>query len=307
MSKADYYIVDGDVHREMVQELQLYPEIDEFDPMGDSLDWLPNEKDFFMFILGLSGLQVSSIANTLKEARSKRLKPLFQKIDIQLSKTNWQYMDTANRFIDDFYTLGKRKVWKDLEVPTIFDAADNHAKYFLKRYNFDQILNLSDDLKTNVRRTIWEGVAKGQSMSQIANNLQKTAIDSPLSVTSKRTGKIIRHISAKQRAMMIARTETMRAVNQSAIIGYIQHGITLFNVNTAHDRRVCVLCADNEHRNPYSLANLPYLPVHPYCRCTYSASLDGILNPDYTVISQYPNLVTEGFEAVIEPDILAFY
>lgn len=76
-----------------------------------------------------------------------------------------------------------------------------------------------------------------------------------------------------QRAMTIARTETIRASNQGALTGYKASGVVeLKQWTTAEDDRVSEDCEENGNAGPIALdAEFPSgddaPPAHPNCRC----------------------------------------
>ena len=306
--------------KQYIDEAQ--PEDDsDYDPLEDtSMEWQPNEKPYFLFILGLLTLGVNSAAKILKERSTPTLRDKFRKIDVTFANNIWHNAPAADNYIGGFYDIGKGIAGKDLQVLKVYDRADRHALDFLKNYNFDQISNLSDDLRENIRQTIWEGVGEGKGIPQIAKELRANSITNPLTVINKTTGTTIRHVSAYSRSMMVARTETMRALNQGTLMTYAQHGITSINIQTAGDNKVCADCQANLLGNPYNINNVPYLPVHPLCRCRYTADPYSIPTPapdtragnftnpqdivntllPYKEPTSYPNLVTDDDTDVLD-------
>ncbi|GAJ11721.1 unnamed protein product, partial [marine sediment metagenome] len=93
----------------------------------------------------------------------------------------------------------------------------------------------------------------------------------------------------KNRAEMIARSETIYASNAGAELGYMQSGVVEGKKwLTAVDERTCNLCLDMDGRTAilgstfdieslkedygwefdYSKGEMPHPPLHPRCRCT---------------------------------------
>lgn len=65
------------------------------------------------------------------------------------------------------------------------------------------------------------------------------------------------------------------AMTTAAGIGALQlyesEGVLEVDVITAGDGRVCDACIEAEARSPWPLTEAPQLPLHPVCRCVYSA------------------------------------
>lgn len=95
------------------------------------------------------------------------------------------------------------------------------------------------------------------------------------------------NFDAKQRAVMIAKTEVSRAQNTGILQSYVNEGYTEVTILTAEDSNVCSLCLDNAYLfnksedkvyhpglkdNVHRISDLDedsMLPLHPNCRCTY--------------------------------------
>lgn len=294
--QPDYYLVPGDIYRNLTED-----DVDVPTDIGEYDHWYDGERDYLALVLGILGLQLLNTGRILRQTVQNPVTypQLEMKIDMQFNDVLWKNRPPADKFIEKFYDVGKRDAYKGFNVTTIYDASDNHALWFAKHYNYDMIMGLSDDMRMNIKRAIWEGVGQGRSMPQIAKTIERTAIKSPLVIRNKRTGKVLRTLSPQQRALMIARTETMRAVNQGQLIGYMQNGITSLMINTAGDRRVCPHCLQAAREGPYPIDRVIYLPRHPLCRCTYSADPEALLKPPfYNLLEMYPNMVTGQLEQV---------
>jgi hypothetical protein len=62
---------------------------------------------------------------------------------------------------------------------------------------------------------------------------------------------------------------------------YRTDGATEISIVTVGDGRVCAACEDAEARSPWPAAEAPDLPIHPRCRCTYTADIDPSRYPDW--------------------------
>ncbi len=80
----------------------------------------------------------------------------------------------------------------------------------------------------------------------------------------------------KARAKLVARTETISASNQGALLGYKDNGVQKAEFFTALDERVCEECEPLHGRIfPVDEAQ-GVIPIHPACRCTFLP----IVSPD---------------------------
>lgn len=64
------------------------------------------------------------------------------------------------------------------------------------------------------------------------------------------------------------------AAAQGAYDLYGLAGARQVDVITVGDGRVCIHCEDAEAANPWPYEDVPLLPLHPDCRCCYSAAID---------------------------------
>ena len=80
-------------------------------------------------------------------------------------------------------------------------------------------------------------------------------------------------ISSNVRADAIARTESMRALNQGTLLSYQQYGIEYVEIppsGTEGDWNCD--CQDLVEGGPYRIEEAPELPAHPNCTHTYRPS-----------------------------------
>ena len=143
---------------------------------------------------------------------------------------------------------------------------------FLQDYNFSLISKVNDDLKNHIRAEIFTGIAAGESMPEVTNRILE-ATDHSL------TGKTL---TARQRAMMIARTETARAMTQGRLQSYANYGVQEIKILTAEDKDVCAICLEAAYvfngdvkwenvigENIWNINDAYKLvPFHPNCRCS---------------------------------------
>lgn len=112
-----------------------------------------------------------------------------------------------------------------------------------------EIKNLTGYYATGLKRELRTAWEKGETMPQITKRIQEV------------TG------LAKNKAVTIARTETLRAGNAASIDRYKRVEIERVEWVSALDDRICEEC-ESLHGETFDIDNIPDLPVHPNCRCT---------------------------------------
>jgi SPP1 gp7 family putative phage head morphogenesis protein len=134
-------------------------------------------------------------------------------------------------------------------VKPFFLPTEQRAIEKIKQRNLMEIQGMSDELAKRMSRSMVEGFEKGETI-----NLLKARVRD---VTD----------FGKNRAEVIARTETMRAVNGAARDRYRQEGVEEVEFLAAWDPRTCPEC-EGLHGKIFPLDKAPDLPIHPQCRCT---------------------------------------
>lgn len=82
------------------------------------------------------------------------------------------------------------------------------------------------------------------------------------------TNDLMDYVGDPARALMIARTETARAVSAATMDGYRAAGVPMVDWLVSAD--ACPLCDELGANGPYTLQDAPDQPAHPNCRCSYS-------------------------------------
>jgi SPP1 gp7 family putative phage head morphogenesis protein len=131
-------------------------------------------------------------------------------------------------------------------------APERRMLELAQKNTFSEIKNLSGDVATRLSRTLVEGYSKGEPMNKLIKRV-KDATD-----------------FSRNRAITIARTETLRVGNQAAVERFKAYGVEEVEFVAALDDRVCEEC-ERLHGNVYEMGKEPDLPIHPNCRCTYVA------------------------------------
>ncbi|MEU8839930.1 2'-5' RNA ligase family protein [Streptomyces roseus] len=63
------------------------------------------------------------------------------------------------------------------------------------------------------------------------------------------------------------------AADEGALALYRAEGVLQIDIITAGDGRVCSACIDAESGSPWHIGDQPRMPLHPNCRCCYSADV----------------------------------
>ena len=168
---------------------------------------------------------------------SEYTKEIFQSLDDEWDDILSRNYDNVDELLEEIYRRGKEKGYKDIQERLNYTEQDKQALDFVRQYNFDLITKLSNDLRANVKNTITEGVAKGENPYSLANKLVQQGI-TPLEGST---------LTAKQRAVMIAKTEVSRTQNTAILQTYANEGYTEVTILTAEDQHVCRLCLANAY------------------------------------------------------------
>lgn len=180
-----------------------------------------------------------------------------------VARTAWQ-----NVFIRSAYQEGIRRAQRELGrageidlsaaiLGETFNApihADRAGLLFTR--NFEELDGITSAMAQAVSRELTQGLIDGRGALEIARSLSErvTAI-------------------GKARALLLARTEIIRAHAEGTLNEYESHGVAGVGVeaefSTAGDGNVCPTCAALEGR-VFKLAEARGLiPQHPNCRCAW--------------------------------------
>ncbi len=122
---------------------------------------------------------------------------------------------------------------------------------------------LTDDVAKNVRRVIADGITNERTVKQISKDI-RDQVDT----------------IGKNRADMIARTETMKAVNVGVKDKYRSAGIEVVRwLATIQPGRTCEECKALNGKQ-FPIDKTPPIPKHPRCRC----SLSPVPDPDWNEV-----------------------
>lgn len=134
---------------------------------------------------------------------------------------------------------------------------------------FAELKGITSSMDTQISRILSNGMANGLGPKQMARQMNAaiTGIGKNLGITDI----LGRHIPARRRAEMLARTEIVSAHHQATIQEYENWAVEGVKVKaeflSSKDDRVCDRCASMSG-TVYSLADIrDLIPVHPNCRC----------------------------------------
>lgn len=178
------------------------------------------------------------------------------------SPTGWQ-----NQYVRASYSVGVNHADAALQAIGVTPVPGAIAQTFnqpihveklqlLFSRNFNELKGITDAVAQNLSRIVTEGLATGQSPRVVARN-------------------ITRSISTigRNRSLVLARTETIRAHATATLARYKQHGIDTVQgfaeFLTAGDDRVCQICQDLEGRRFKLDEAAGIIPVHANCRCVW--------------------------------------
>lgn len=153
--------------------------------------------------------------------------------------------------------LGTRVVNNVLEAPMLNKRAiDNVIKYPWHGANYsDRIWNNKAELIASMKSELTNGIIQGKSIYQVANMMEER-----LNVGKSKTQRLVR-------------TEYMHALNQGQIESYKAAGYTKLRWSATMDDRTSDICRKRNGKE-YPIDQLPDIPAHPNCRCTFVPVID---------------------------------
>lgn len=263
-SGFEYIPIPDDKAPLILNQLMIHEMMEDFilNSIDPSIEQILGMREFQDLIKSILDQQININIDLVKEANKLELLRtdfLDQVNTDKLLKNNY---DNVKDYTKQFYDIGKEKGFSQLQVKEFVSQVDTHALFNLTNYNFGLIKNVSDDVTRQIRKEVWQGVSRDESVVQIAERIKKTGIE-PIETINGRK------ITVDQRASMIARTESTRARNQGLINSYLQYGIGSFNSVVVRTAGTCNDCLDIEAKGPYDIKKdsdkIP--PHHTRCNC----------------------------------------
>jgi SPP1 gp7 family putative phage head morphogenesis protein len=115
--------------------------------------------------------------------------------------------------------------------------------------SLSDLKGITDAMSKKITDELAQGILKGEGMEDLANR-----------ITSSVEG------IGYNRAILLARTETMDAVSQATMSRYHKAGVTRVEWLAGADNRCCDYCIEQNGKT-FDLSNVPEIPAHPNCRC----------------------------------------
>lgn len=134
--------------------------------------------------------------------------------------------------------------------------ADQNVINVLEERNLSALDGISDAMSKDIMQKMTDGVLKGEGIEKIARNIDES-VDG----------------IGRDRARLMARTETMYAFNTAARVQYDKIGVTEVEWYTSHLENVCDEC-DALDRQRFSIDDAPPIPLHPNCPCILLPVID---------------------------------
>lgn len=193
----------------------------------------------------------------------------------------------TNKFLFDSYKRGVMRARDEMiragmDIPTIEETGGPmmavSLPFHIDRLGliytrfFGDLKGITDAMDSQISRILAQGLADGDGARLLARKLVATINGTGMGDLGI-TDTLGRFIPAERRAMLLARTEIIRAHHLATIQEYRNWGLLNIKVQaewkTAGDDRVCEKCASMEAAGRiYTLDEIePLIPLHPQCRC----------------------------------------
>lgn len=167
------------------------------------------------------------------------------------------------------YPLPNEDVFGSIESMLSMPISVNTLALLYTRV-FSELKGITAQMSTQISKILAQGLADGDGPALLARKLVAT-IDGTGIGSLAITDTLGRFIPAQRRAILLARTEIIRAHHLATINMYREWGVEGVIVEgewkTAGDDRVCEKCAALEGKT-FSLDEIEkMIPYHPGCRC----------------------------------------
>ena len=125
---------------------------------------------------------------------------------------------------------------------------------FLEKYTLSQITDITEKQKKSIKNILIDSMKEGWTLNKLEDKIENIVDD-------------------KNKAKMIARTETIRAANEGALLRYNENDIEKVKwlaVPSAPGGRTCDRCLARNGKEYLLKDAKGQIPLHVYCRCTFA-------------------------------------
>lgn len=192
----------------------------------------------------------------------------------------------TNTFIQDSYRRGvararSQMIREGFEVPSLQATggitASMNMPFHVDRLGllytrvFGDLKGITDAMDSQISRVLTQGIADGLNPRTLARHLR--AVIEGGGADLGITDTLGRYIPARRRAVMLARTEIIRAHAEAQLQEFRNWRVEGVTVKaewiTAGDNRVCQQCADLQN-SVFTIEQASgMIPLHPSCRCAW--------------------------------------
>lgn len=139
-----------------------------------------------------------------------------------------------------------------------FEGDIKYILEFLKTYDFGQITTLTEKKKKKLKEFLIQSIMEGWSVNKLEKEVETITKD-------------------ENSARMISRSELIRCANEGTLLHYEDKGIEKVKwiaTPSSPGGRTCKRCLEMNGKILLLKDAKGKIPLHPYCRCCYSAVIE---------------------------------
>lgn len=171
---------------------------------------------------------------------------------------NRLYSEVLGLTLEEFREQGFYTAYNQEQVRQILTTAFESENYSQRVWAGDSVANRINrncfEIGQRIQKDVEELICLGKSVTEIKKRLMND-----FGVAFYEADRLIR-------------TESMYVYNSAAKAGYQAAGVKQIEFLPEQDERCCDECKDNA--GIYDIDKVPFLPVHPMCRCCYVPVVD---------------------------------
>ena len=161
--------------------------------------------------------------------------------------------------ISTIYDFNKKEMMDKFGI-TFSNKIDITSKELLARKLSEDLINLAHDYYRTFGQMI--NLNMNMTFEDLLKNLDKLKTDVPL---VNKYGKSTKNFADRIRDIVRTNETVIKA--QAIFNTGLQLGLSKYNIITARDSRVCLLCKEIEYNNPYEVTSGVLPAFHVDCRC----------------------------------------